>query len=266
MAEWRAADGTRLGPAAGLARLAAARVALLGERHDSAADHAWQAWVLEALAGRADGRLAVGFEAFPRRAQGALDAFVAGRIDLDGLLAATDWAEVWGFDPGLYAGLFALCRDRGLPMVALNVDRAVVRDVGREGWSALPAAERSWLSPAAPAAPAYRRWLFAVTGGARPGRAARAPEDPAFDRFVRAQQVWDRAFACAIADWLGRAGPAARLVAILGRGHLEGGWGTPAQLADLGTGAVVTALRDAGDGETAAPPPDLLWTGPIPAR
>jgi uncharacterized iron-regulated protein len=256
----RPADAAALGEADALGALAAARVALLGERHDDAGDHLWQAAVIGAIAERA-GPVAVGFEMFPRRAQPALDGWVGGRLDFGGLLAETRWAEVWGFDPELYRPLFDLCRARGLPMLALNVDRPVVSLVGRDGWGALPEAERGWLTPAAPADPAYRRWLFAVTGGARPGRAAQAPEDPAFDRFVRAQQVWDRAFACAIAGHLA-AEPSVRVAAVLGRGHLEHGWGTPAQLADLGVAGVTVALRDDAPRIGDRPPvADLVWTG-----
>jgi uncharacterized iron-regulated protein len=196
--------------------------------------------VIERLA-RARGGLAVGFEMFPRRVQPVLDAWVAGSLDEAEFLAGTGWAEVWGFDPGLYMPVFRLCRDRRLPMRALNIDRPLVSLIGRDGWEALPAAEGAWLTPARPATPAYRRYLFEATGGARPGRKAAGPNDPAFDRFVRAQQAWDRAFACAIAQALAEA-PGRLVVALIGRGHLEHGHGTPAQLADLGIGGVTTAL------------------------
>jgi uncharacterized iron-regulated protein len=245
--------------AAALDTLARRRVVLLGERHDSAADHAWQVRVIKGLVARG-GPLTVGFEMFPRRAQPALDAFAAGRGDLAAFLAETRWHEVWGFDPALYRELFELCRERGLGMLALNVDRPIVSLVGREGWAALPAAERAWLSEAAPAAAEYRRYLFEATGGARPDRAAKTPEAPEFDRFVRAQQVWDRAFACAIAGHLALA-PAQRVVGIIGRGHLEFGWGTPAQLADLGIGGVAVALPNDAPANV-RPAADFVWGPP----
>ncbi|MBA3325346.1 MAG: ChaN family lipoprotein, partial [Rhodobacteraceae bacterium] len=102
----------------------------------------------------------------PRRVRPALDALTAGRLDLAAFLEATAWAKVWGFDADLYAPLFEICRDLRLPMRGLNVERALVTAIGRDGWSALPGAERGWLTPARPASPAYRRYLFAVTGGA----------------------------------------------------------------------------------------------------
>jgi hypothetical protein len=84
-----------------------------------------------------------------------------------------------------------------------------------------------------PATDAYRHFLFNLTGGARPDRKATSATDPEFDRFVRAQQTWDRAFACNIAEAHETAN-APLVVGIIERGHLEYGHGTPAQLADLG--------------------------------
>jgi uncharacterized iron-regulated protein len=238
-------SGATVAPEAALEQLASARVVLLGESHDRLADHLWQAAVVAGLAERGAVPM-VGFEMFPRRAQPVLDAWSSGALDLGAFLAQSRWAEVWGFDPALYRPLLDLCRDRHLPMIALNCDRPLVSLVGRDGWQALPEEERCWLTPAAPALPAYHRYLFEITGGVRPGRAAQSPEDPAFDRFVRAQQVWDRAFACTIAEALGRAagGP---VVGIIGRGHLEYGFGTPWQLADLGITDVVIALPEPWD-------------------
>lgn len=250
--------GTRLTEAAAFDRLAEAAAVLLGETHDDAADHAWQARILAGLADRRP--VIAGFEMFPRHADPALADWVAGRLDLPGLLAAVRWSETWGFDPGLYLPLFALCRERAIPMRGLNIDRPLVSRIGRDGWEALPDAERGWLSPAVPAGPAYRRYLFAVTGGARPDREARSPEDPAFDRFVRAQQAWDRAFACALAEARAER-PEALAVGVIGRGHLEFRLGVPPQLEERGIAPVLVALRRAPQG--AGPIADLV--GPTPA-
>ncbi|MFQ8432099.1 ChaN family lipoprotein [Amaricoccus sp. W119] len=266
---WRDSAGIRLSDREALDRFAAAKVVLLGESHDRAADHLWQADVIRAVnravsraairVPGARGGVAVGLEMLPWTAQPALDAFVAGDLAFAGLLAEVRWAEVWGFDPALYQPIFNACRTERLPIFGLNVARPLVKLVRHEGWGALPAAERAWLSPAAPASSAYRAYLFAMTGGARPDRAAKSPGDPAFDSFVRAQQVWDRAFACRLKTARNR-DPARLAIGIVGRGHLEYGHGVPAQLRDLGIGGVVVALpgaRDVVPGE--GPIADLVW-------
>ncbi|MDF2233685.1 ChaN family lipoprotein [Albimonas sp. CAU 1670] len=244
-----------------LDRMARAEILCLGEYHDRADIHRWQRDVIEGLLPfRSD--LVVGLEMLPRSAQGALDAWISGVASFPAFLEATDWRRVWGFDPELYAPLFELARDRGLRLLALNVERSLVRRVGAQGWDDLPGAELEGLSPPAPASAAYRAQLFAMTGGRRPGREATSPEDPAFDRFVRAQQVWDRAFAQRLVE--ARALPGSPLVVgLIGRGHLERRLGVPEQLAALGAGGVAVALTlDAAEPEPEPGLADYLFRLP----
>lgn len=243
---WRdPATGAALAHPAAMARAAAAGVVLLGESHDRADHHRWQLSVMAGLlAHRAD--MVAGFEMFPAAADPVLADWVAGRLGEAEFLERVEWGRVWGFAADLYLPLFRFCRLHRVAMIGLNCDRGLVRRVGAEGWEAIPESEREGITPAAPATEAYRRYLFEMTGGRREGRAAQHPMDPAFDRFVRAQQAWDRAFACRIAD--ARARPGAPLVVgIIGRGHLEYRGGTPRQLEDLGvSGAMVLLPMDAG--------------------
>ncbi len=234
-----------------MARAAEARVVLLGESHDRADHHLWQLSVLAGLAAQREdpaADLVVGFEMLPARADPVLADWVADRLSEDAFLERTNWARVWGFPPALYLPLFHFCRMHRVPMVGLNCDRDLVRKVGAGGWEAVPETEREEITPAAPATPDYRAYLFAMTGGRREGRAAQHPMDPAFDRFVRAQTTWDRAFACRIVAARARNGSSAPLViGIIGRGHLEHRGGTPHQLADLGIpDATILLPVDAG--------------------
>jgi uncharacterized iron-regulated protein len=215
-----------------MAEMAPKRVVLLGETHDRFDIHRWQLHVCAGLlAQRSD--IAVGFEMFPRRCQRALDRWVAGELSVAQFLEESEWKTVWRFDPELYLPLFHFCRQFRVPMLALNCERSLVTRVGKEGWDAIPEEERDGLTPAVPASLAHRQYLFDITGGGRSDRPIAGAADPGFDRFVRAQQTWDRAFACNIAKAL-RAGVAGQIIGIIGRGHMEYGHGTPFQLAQLG--------------------------------
>jgi uncharacterized iron-regulated protein len=228
-----------------LKKSAKASVVLLGEQHDKAAQHRWQLHVLAGLlALRSD--LAVGYEMFPARLDPVLARWVAGDYEReDTFLSEAEWGTVWGFPSELYLPLFRFCRQFRIPMHGLNCRRALVTEVGKLGWDAIAEEDRDGVTPSLAATSAYRRYLFELTGGGPPNRKAQGPDDPAMDRFVRAQQVWDRAFACRIAAL--RDAPEPPLVAgIIGRGHLEFGHGTPAQLADLNVGSVVVLLPHAG--------------------
>lgn len=233
-------NGKTLPPADVVAEAAKASVVLLGEQHDRLDHHLWQLHVAQGIHGlRKD--IVMGFEMFPARLDCVLNAWVAGELEEAAFLEKVEWGQVWGFDSDLYMPLFRFCRDNQVPMIGLNCRRGLVREVGRDGWDNVPADNREGLSRAVAATEAYRQYLYEVTGGHREDRKARSAADPVFDSFVRAQQTWDRAFACRIADAVQK--PESPLViGIIGRGHLEFRHGTPFQLADLGVPDTVVLL------------------------
>lgn len=227
-----------------IAALAQAPAVLLGEQHDRADHHRWQLHVAAGLA--AHRPVVMGFEMFPARLDPVLADWVAGRLDEDSFLTRAEWGTVWGFAAELYLPLFRFCREMAVPMVGLNVARELVRAVGVGGWGAVPEDQRQGLTPARPSTATYRRFIFDLTGGGRPDRKAATPDDPVFDRFVRAQEVWDRAFATHILRATRRPG-APLVIGIIGMGHLQFGGGVPWQLADLGLqGARVLIPETAG--------------------
>jgi len=226
---------------------------LLGETHTSPEDHRWQLHTLAALHGRT-ANMVMGFEAFPRRLQPVLDRWVAGEIEERAFLEQSEWDDVWGFPPPLYMPLFDFARMHRIPMVALNVERSLVARIGKEGWDAVPAEAREGIGRPAPADPSYIAALSRVhkahpnTMGDR--AFATSPEadaaSPAFRRFIEAQLTWDRAMAEAIATAHARPGNPL-VVAIVGRGHAEYGFGIPHQMADLGLkGAAVLVTWPSG--------------------
>lgn len=200
-------------------------VVLLGEHHDSAADHRWQLATIRELH-LSNPELALGFEMFPRSAQPALDEWVAGRSSEAEFLDRTDWAHVWGLDAELYLPIFRFAREQHVPMVALNVSKALPKRVAREGWAAIAPAEREGIGDPSPPTPSYKARLVEALGGHDNGTMSA-------DHFIEAQLVWDRAMAEAIAA-SHRFGRKRLIVAIMGSGHLESGEGVPYQLRALG--------------------------------
>eukprot|EP00903_Cladosiphon_okamuranus_P002282 g2280.t1 len=233
-------------------------VVLLGESHTSKEDHLWQ---LQTLAGLHANHpnIVIGFESFPRAVQPVLDEWSSGTLSEQDFLKKVRWNEIWGYDADFYMPLFHFARQNRLPMKALNVDRALVSRVGRTGWADIPVKDREGLTDPAAAESDYRNALaevYAVKAAMRhtaPGSednneaAPKAPgieeilKDPGFDRFVQAQLTWDRAMAEALAE-ARHSDPDALVVGILGRGHVEHGYGIPHQLADLGIAPVTSLL------------------------
>lgn len=246
--------------------VAKSAVVLLGESHTDVDDHRWQLHTLAALHGRG-GNIVIGFEAFPRRLQAVLDDWVEGKLTEEAFLKASEWRQVWGYDAALYMPLFQFARLNRVPMVALNVERKLVSQVGRLGWEAVPAAEREGLSNPAPASPAYQRELARVylikkslPPGADPVSVSQGPsppepdeaalaeavKQPEFQHFVEAQLTWDRAMAEALAG-ARRKFADATVVGILGSGHVEGGHGVPHQLKDLGIAELKSFIPESAD-------------------
>jgi uncharacterized iron-regulated protein len=240
--EWRDGHGQPLPAASALARAALARIVLLGEAHATPGIHAWQAATAATLA--RDGRpLVIAVEWLPSRVQAALDRFVAGTIDEAQFLAESDWKTLWRHDFAAYRPVFVLAREQRIPIRALNIDRAIVRTTSREGIEAGLAAARAAGTPVgrpAPPTAAYRARLeasFAEHG--KPGDPPPRPE--MITRFMAAQGMWDRAMAEGIAAILAEQ-PAARVIGMMGLGHMEGGDGVSHQLAALGHRGVFSAI------------------------
>jgi uncharacterized iron-regulated protein len=263
------ANGVRFKSEQLLDRLARSPVVLLGEAHTSRAHHRWQHYMLSALHSR-NANMIVGFEMLPRRAQAALDAWSIGKLSEAEFLERSDWQKVWSYDASLYLPLLHFARLNRLPTIALNVDRELVSRVGQQGWQALDEEQRWGLSDPVPASDAYRQSLaelyaFKQSPGSKTHDAEaedgladleEVKASAGFANFVDAQLTWDRAMAEALAA-AHRRDPDAIVVGIVGRGHIEYGYGIPHQLADLGVDGVELLLPIGTDESCEALPADL---------
>lgn len=219
-------------------RMRSKDIVLLGETHTFGDHHRWQVQTISQLYLK-NPDLILGFEAFPRRVQDVLDKWVAGELSEDEFVRDTDWETVWKYNIDFYMPMFQFARMNNIPMVALNVDRSLVRKVSTEGWKNVPQDERLGLSDPAPAIQPYVDMLAAIYGKHDDKDEAKTPTlaDKAFANFVDGQLTWDRAMAEAADSALKAAeaeGRNPQLIAIVGRGHMDHFLGIPEQLNDLG--------------------------------
>ncbi|MDH4275762.1 MAG: ChaN family lipoprotein [Gammaproteobacteria bacterium] len=221
-----------------LQRLAKQRVVMLGEDHDNREHHRWQLHTLIQLY-TLQPKMALGFEAFPRRVQPVLDRWVAGELTEAAFLKAIDWKAIWTYDAELYLPMFHFARQYRIPLIALNIERSLISKTSEKGWANVPVTEREGLTEPAAADEKYVAMLREVFNQHRHAhghgheKSARAQDEDALQRFVQSQQVWDRAMAEALATASHRA-DVRIVVGVMGAGHLMHGYGVPHQLKHLG--------------------------------
>lgn len=224
-----------------LPRLYAKRkVVLLGEHHDNQEHHRWQLQMITSLHAL-NTNLVLGFEMFPRKMQPVLDRWVAGELSEEQFLKQSHWDEYWNFDASMYMPLFHYARMNQIPIQALNVDRKVIREVGKKGWQNLPLDQREGVTDPRPASRGYQEMLAMVfmkhDAGHGQGKQDQQMEavlgDEMFRSFVAGQQLWDRAMAQGIVS-ASKRHTESLVVAIMGSGHMMNFYGVPEQLQDLG--------------------------------
>ena len=125
-----------------VADIGKSEVIFLGDTHDDAQLHAKQLEIIRAVyAGNP--QLAIGLEMFTTDSQRYLDDWTNGKLEEREFAAI--YAQNWSYDWSLYRDLFIFARDNHLPLVALNVPKAVISKVARQGAQSLGASERQGL-------------------------------------------------------------------------------------------------------------------------
>jgi uncharacterized iron-regulated protein len=199
------------------------RVVFIGESHERFEHHLVQLAIILRLYER-NANLAIGMEFFQEPFQRYLDGYVAGRLDDDALLEATEYFSRWGFDFRLYQPILRFAQENRIPVVALNVSKELVERVSNRGMGGLAPEERAQL-PAriVPADALYRERLRSIF------ELHPASELKNFERFVEVQLLWDESMAETAAKYL-LSHPERSLVVLAGNGHLAFRSGIPGRV------------------------------------
>jgi uncharacterized iron-regulated protein len=215
-----------------IARLAAARFVLLGERHDHPQHHQLQASIVGGLttAGR---RPTVAFEMLDTDQAAALAAYLQrSPRDAAGLGDAVGWSSS-GWPPWpLYEPIADAALAAGLPLAAVNLPSATARAVARGNLDALPPALVRIYGLDRPAAPAVQT---AMESEMRDSHCGKLP-----DAMVPAMVTAQRARDAAMAEGIHAAHDGAVLIA--GAGHVRTDRGVPIDLATRAPGASIASL------------------------
>ena len=245
------------------------RIIYIGEQHTSRADHLLQLMVIEAMY-KKDHNLAIGMEMFPHSSQQAINDYIfQDHIDEKTFLKQSDYYNVWRFDYRLFRPVFAFAKRNKIPIIALNLDSAIVSNVFNKGGIANLSAEAETVIPKNRKLdlPGYTERLRRVytmhstmtdTGG--------SVED-----FIESQSLWDEYMAESISTFAIN-NPATRLIVLAGSQHTRKDSGIPPRVGrrlDIPQASVINLATNSLSGDELSRTTDFaffLESAPLPPQ
>jgi uncharacterized iron-regulated protein len=190
-----------------------ARVVYIGERHDDPYQHRFQEKIIRWLS-RQGKPLTIGMEMVDLTQQPALDDYLKKRIPWSEFSRRTGFDRGWGRTSPAYQRILSLCREKAIPVIALNAPAQVARRLARN--EPLTAEQRR-LVPTYPEPPGgFEQFRTAMTGHRTRG---------SLRPYYEAQRAWDQTMAGRILAWL--PDHPGTLVVLLGRFHADPRTGVP---------------------------------------
>jgi uncharacterized iron-regulated protein len=197
------------------------RIVYVGETHDNPASHRLELNVLQAMAQRHPGRVALGMEMFTPDQQEALDEWVDGDLTEKEFLKKSRWYDSWRMDFDYYKPLLEFARENRVPVIGLNAEKGLVKAVGRQEISELPQEEREKLPEMNMADPYERALVESIFSDHAHGHGD-------FESFLRVQTLWDETMAQNVAAFLsGQGREDWHMVVLAGGNHIQFGFGIP---------------------------------------
>ena len=217
-----------------VSRLAQARFVLLGENHDNPDHHRLQAELLRQLidAGR---RPAVGFEMLDIDDAPAIAKHLAtAPKDAAGLGEVVGWNRRGWPDWKFYQPIAQVALEAGLPIVAMNLRRATVETLRRDGVAGLDRGVVSQLDLDRPVPPGIWRKM---ADDIRKSHCGYAPEDR-----LETMIIIQRARDARMADGMIASGRHDGMVLVVGAGHTRIDYGIPTHLRSRARGQTLVSL------------------------
>ena len=198
-------------------QLALARIIYIGETHTSNADHEYQFEVLRGLKARGVA-YTIAWEMFDSPQQPLLDAWQLRRVSTDSLLDKTDFQRHWGTFSVMYEKILRWSQAEGIPSLALNAPPALGHKLA-QGQPLDPAEQQMLPTDFRPLPGGYEHFTEQMGQNPHPGAS--------LENYYKAQLLWDQTMATRIVDYI-NAHPERKVIVLLGRGHIDGGYGVPA--------------------------------------
>jgi len=184
------------------------RLVFMGELHDNEGHHRAQLQVIRALH-ESGVPVAIGLEMMRRESQNALDRWVAGNMSEKDFLKV--YFDNWSMWPK-YREIFLAARQWKIPLLGLNISRAITQQVAKNGFASLSPEQIGELPGVRCDVDVnYQEYMRRVLGG-------HMHNGSSFLHFCEAQMLWDTVMAKALLDFLSTY-PDHVVVVLSGSGH-----------------------------------------------
>lgn len=211
------------------------RVIFVGETHDRLDHHLNQLDIIRRTYENSH-ELAIGMEFFQLPFQPALDDYIAGKIDEKEFLRKSEYFQRWRVDYRNYRPIIRYAKEKGIPLLALDLSEELRKKIARNDMANLSAGETVQLPKEIDRSNNdYREMLQSIF--------AMHPDSADFERFVEVQLSRDEAMAQTAATYL-QQHPKARMVILAGGGHMVYRFGIPSRLARRIDAPNVVVLND----------------------
>ena len=196
------------------------KIIYVGEVHNVFAHHAVQLDVISGVY-RENPKIAIGMEMFQRPFQETLDRFVSGGMEEAEFLKESEYFKRWRFNYNLYKPILDFARAEKLPVVALNLEREIIKKVSESGIDSLSDQEKKSIPAELDFSDnEYKERLKEVF------REHPHYKEENFDYFHQSQILWDETMSQSVDEFL-RKNPEYRIIVLAGQGHLRYGSGIP---------------------------------------
>lgn len=237
---------TTRGEEGAISRFADADIVLLGEHHSSQKDHELQANIVSRMleaTKRSNKELVIGLEMVQKgnpEFQAALDAYSRSKkdevseADADAaFIKGTDWLNRWVWDFEVYKPIFHLARDRGIPLVALNVLSETQQRVKENGLDGLSELEKQIYVPDTDGfvlsvkGPGFQRYTEKVILPSYQFHAENKllGDNPTPEKFFSSRILWDEGMASSAVTYLTEKPAKTMMVVLTGLDHVKFGYG-----------------------------------------
>ena len=199
--------------------LANKRVVFVGEQHTRYDHHLVQLEILKQLYQKSPD-IALGVEWFQQPFQQHLDAYIAGEITEKEMLRQTEYFDRWRYNYLHYRPILQFARENGIPVIALNASRELIKALANTEFDDLPDDLKSQL-------PGSYDWSDKAYEQRIRDVFEMHPEyGGEFQNFLRSQLTWDESMAERASEYL-LANPDASMLVLAGSGHIMFGSGIP---------------------------------------